>query len=196
MTGNREPEQRKIKTGGGRYIENLGNYFENFEQLVINWLGDKGQAPAKRDSTQQTLLNWVQTEVEGRLEDSLHNRVLITLDKKEAPSQVIRPWSIDVKIGSQPPRRLLSYPKITTIYDRKNINGRFLILGAPGSGKTTTLLQLAQVLINRAQEDINQPIPVLLNLSSWQDDKQSIKDWIIGDLKKNMVSAKMLEKSG
>lgn len=58
-----------------------------------------------------------------------------------------------------------------------------MILGAPGSGKTTTLLELAQVLIERAQNS-NESIPILLNLSSWKDDKQKIKDWIVADLRR------------
>ncbi len=180
MTGNREPERREIQTGGGRYIENLGTYFE---KLFINIRGDKEQVPPKRDKTQQTLLDWVEHEVKSRLHSSLHNRVYILLNKEEDLSQVNPPWAIDVKVGTKPSERFSSNTKITDIYDREEINGRLLILGAPGSGKTTTLLQLAQVLINRAQDDINQPIPVLLNLSSWKEDKKSIKDWIIDDLK-------------
>ena len=179
MTEKREPDQREIKTDGGRYIENLGTYFEN---LIINLIGEEKQPENKRDKTQQTLLDWVKHEVAARLDQSLHNRVSILLEKEEDPSQVIPPWAIDVKIGTHQPFRLPSNTTITDIYEREDIKGRLLILGAPGSGKTTTLLQLAQVLIIRVQSDINQPIPVLLNLSSWKDDKQSIKDWIWTEL--------------
>ncbi|MGK7949640.1 MAG: tetratricopeptide repeat protein [Xenococcaceae cyanobacterium] len=137
----------------------------------------------QRNKTEQTLLHWVEHEVKSRLHSSLHNRTSILLGKEEDPSKVNPPWAIDVKIGSQSSSRLAPNITITDIYDREDINGRLLILGAPGSGKTTMLLQLAQELINRAQSDTKQPIPVLLNLSSWKDDKQSIKDWIIADLK-------------
>ena len=137
----------------------------------------------QRDETQRELWGFVHKEVKNRLKHSLDNRIFITLDKTEDYCQVNPPWAIDIKIGTGEPERLPSNTKITEIYDREDIDGRLLILGAPGSGKTTTLLQLAQDLISRAQEDSNQPIPVLLNLSSWKEDKQSIKDWIIDDLK-------------
>ncbi len=137
----------------------------------------------RRPKTEQLMLRKVKEEVAARLKHSLHNRVSILLDKEEDISQVKPPWAIDVKVGTKPSERLPSETQITDIYDREDINGKLLILGAPGSGKTTTLLQLAQVLVNRAQDDINQPIPVLLNLSSWKEDKQCIKDWIIDDLK-------------
>ena len=42
-----------------------------------------------------------------------------------------------------------------------------LILGAPGSGKTITLLQLLEELLGQARADGNEPIPLLFNLSSF-----------------------------
>jgi hypothetical protein len=42
-----------------------------------------------------------------------------------------------------------------------------LILGAPGSGKTITLLQLLQELLQAARADGQAPIPLLFNLSSF-----------------------------
>ena len=57
------------------------------------------------------------------------------------------------------------------------INGKLLILGNPGSGKTTTMLDLAKVLIDRATAQPDLPIPVLFNLSGWKDDRL-IRDWL------------------
>jgi tetratricopeptide (TPR) repeat protein len=47
---------------------------------------------------------------------------------------------------------------------------RFVLLGAPGSGKTETLKHLAREAARRRLEDQTAPIPVFLDLSSWHDD--------------------------
>ncbi|PSO93103.1 MAG: hypothetical protein BRC48_13030 [Cyanobacteria bacterium QS_9_48_30] len=57
-----------------------------------------------------------------------------------------------------------------------------LILGEPGSGKTITLLELARDLIERAERDAHQPIPVVFNLSSWTQKKQTIAEWLVQEL--------------
>ncbi len=69
------------------------------------------------------------------------------------------------------------------MFDDEDVGGRLLILGAPGSGKTTTMLELAAELTRRAEDDPEEPMPVLFNLSSWKDDKQPISEWLVGELK-------------
>ncbi|MEO1559253.1 MAG: hypothetical protein AAFS12_06325, partial [Cyanobacteria bacterium J06632_19] len=53
----------------------------------------------------------------------------------------------------------------------------------PGAGKTTMLLKLAEELVERAKEDSTKAVPVLFSLPTWNSDKQSIKDWLIEQLK-------------
>ncbi|NER97582.1 MAG: NACHT domain-containing protein [Symploca sp. SIO1B1] len=120
--------------------------------------------------------------METRLESSLHNRVYIIPDKDKNPSQVEHPWNIDVKSGSKPKKRLPKNTHIIDLFDRLGVGGRLLILGKPGAGKTTMLLELAKVLVQRVEEDLNEPVPVLLSLSSWQNNQQSISDWIVAEL--------------
>lgn len=72
---------------------------------------------------------------------------------------------------------------IIYFYDCDHILGKLLILGYPGSGKTTTLFQLGKVLVQRAEDKSDQPIPIYLKLSSWKKDNQSIEDWIIETLR-------------
>ena len=40
------------------------------------------------------------------------------------------------------------------------VGGGLLVLGAPGAGKTTVLLQLAREPLDRAERDPEQPVPV------------------------------------
>ena len=57
-----------------------------------------------------------------------------------------------------------------------------LILGAPGGGKTTSLLTLASDLLITARDDAAAAMPVLLNLSSWPQQKSALSAWITDEL--------------
>ncbi len=139
--------------------------------------------PAQRHHNEKQLLQAVKEEVAARLKQSLHNAVLINLGKEAQPEQVKRSWSSDIKIGDKPSEPIPDDTSILKIFDQEEIAGKLLILGNPGAGKTTTMLDLAQALVVRSQENCDYPIPVLFNLSTWKDNKQSIRDWLILELK-------------
>ncbi|MEM6520099.1 MAG: NACHT domain-containing protein [Cyanobacteria bacterium P01_D01_bin.71] len=106
--------------------------------------------------------------------------------------QVSRPWDSQLRTADQSPKALPPNTHIADVFDRRDVGGKLLILGNPGSGKTTTMLDLAAVLIQRANDDPQQPIPVMVNLSSWQNANQSLIDWLINELKlKYGVSPKL-----
>jgi hypothetical protein len=119
-----------------------------------------------------------ETWVEGVLRNSLHDEVLISLGKRPMDEAVEPPWKQVVELSSQRSQLLLRDRKITTLFDA---TGLLLILGEPGSGKTTTLLELASNLIPRAKADAKERVPVVLNLSSWKK-KQPLTEWISGEL--------------
>lgn len=50
----------------------------------------------------------------------------------------------------------------------KSMAGRTLLLGEPGAGKTTTLIQFARDQLERHIDDPTQPVPVLASLLKWQ----------------------------
>lgn len=133
----------------------------------------------------KNLLEAVKHEVVARLSQSLHNQmeVLINVPKQFQAQQVKRIWDMSVKIGDRPTLKLSPDADIIDVFDDPLVGGRLLILGAPGSGKTTTLLELGQELVIRAQMDGELGIPVFLNLSSWKDDKQSIEEWLVEELR-------------
>ncbi len=163
-------------SGGG---DNVGG-----NKTEYHYYGNSNQQETvKREKNQQTLLDWIETEVNSRLNQSLHNRISILLDKEEDPLSVSPFWEMELKVDTRKQEKLPSETTIFSIYNREDIKGRLLILGEPGSGKTTTLLQLAKVLVERAKNDPDQPIPILFNLSAWKEDKQSIHEWIIESLK-------------
>ncbi|MHC5611956.1 MAG: hypothetical protein ACYTXA_13320 [Nostoc sp.] len=96
-----------------------------------------------RPKNQRILLAEVKNEVTARLRQSLHNAVLINLGKESQPQQVKRPWDAEIKIGFKPAVPLPDTTTILEVFDSEEIAGKLLILGAPGSGKTTTQLELA-----------------------------------------------------
>ena len=79
-----------------------------------------------------------------------------------------------------PPRPLPMGTPISEVFDKAA--GGLLILGKPGAGKTTLLLQLADELLDRAEGDTDQPIPVVVNLASWARRRQPLKTWLVEEL--------------
>ena len=106
----------------------------------------------------RNLLAEVKKEVIGRLTQSFHGE-LIKLLKETKPQAVQRPWDDEVKVAAHRSVLLEPETEIIEVFDEEAIAGKLLILGAPGAGKTTTLLQLAGKLLDRAE-----PIPVSLCL--------------------------------
>ncbi len=91
------------------------------------------------------------------------------------------PWSGVVDRGGlQRERQRLPARQIVSVFDEAQ--GELLILGRPGSGKTTLMLMLASALIERAEADISLPMPVVFNLSSWGERHGDLGDWLIEEL--------------
>jgi hypothetical protein len=116
--------------------------------------------------------------VDGVLKHSLHNEVLISLGKQQMDKAVDAPWKYTVEVAYPVELPSLEKRDITAVYDA---TGSLLVLGEPGSGKTTTLLDLARTLLARAGNDNKERVPVVLNLSSWKK-KQPLAEWISGEL--------------
>ena len=131
----------------------------------------------------QILLNKVRNYwIAGVLEKSLHSTVLIELGLEERLDATQTPWGVAWETPNQPRQNLPGGTKIIDKFDEIGEGRTLLILGEPGSGKTTSLLQLARDLVDRAEQDINQPIPVVFNLSSWVRSTQTITDWLVAEL--------------
>ncbi|NDJ53787.1 MAG: protein kinase, partial [Chloroflexi bacterium] len=116
--------------------------------------------------------------VEGVLENSLHNVAMIDLGLKPSWGVVNNPW--DTLIRTSSGKDTPTNKSILSIFDQ--MNGKLLILGDPGSGKTTTLLALARDLLDRADRDEQHPIPVVFNLSSWGESQLPLTEWLVEEL--------------
>lgn len=118
--------------------------------------------------------------IQGVLENSLHGAALIELGLRESIGKVDNPWDILLRKPDTTDETLPPGTQILDVFDR--LNGTLLILGEPGSGKTTTLLELTRDLLQRARQDNEHPIPVVFNLSSWSENRKPIEQWLVDEL--------------
>ena len=125
-----------------------------------------GSEEARNRRNQRILLEKVKRFwIRGVLENSLYDAVLIELGMQAQPDLVEHPLQVVVDMPEQDKRIPPLGKPILEIFDEAD--RALLILGTPGSGKTTTLLKLARDLAARAEQDPTEPIPVIFNLSSW-----------------------------
>jgi GTPase SAR1 family protein len=185
-----------------RDIFNIGSIQGDLN--VVNY--DKQPRSRQEFNARKRLLNEIRTELAGR--KPLHQAAMLNLGKEQQPHQVQRPWDVSVKVGEQRSFQLPSETSILEVFEEPTIGGKLLILGKAGSGKTTTLLELAQRLYDRAEMDSNAPIPLILELSSWkpitrrsgflgfgkqEETDPPIQDWILSQLQSKGVSKKIGE---
>ncbi len=131
----------------------------------------------------QILLNKVRNYwLRGVLEKSLHGRALIELGLEERLDAIESPLNSVWETPEQPRQPLPNGTRLIDKFDEMGEGRSLLILGEPGSGKTTALLELARNLVKRAEQDIHQPIPVVLNLSSWTSQEQTLGEWLVAEL--------------
>lgn len=131
----------------------------------------------------QILLNKVKNYwIKGVLETSLHDKALIELGLEERLNAVDRPWGLEWESPEADRQPLPQGTRILDPFKSLGVGRTLLILGDPGSGKTTTLLELTRDLIATAEQDFYHLIPVVFNLSSWAGGKQAIADWLVQEL--------------
>jgi hypothetical protein len=119
--------------------------------------------------------------VDGVLEQSLHQIARLELGLETRPQAVPHPWELLVHPLDQAPKPLPPGVGITAVFDQ--LGQALLILGAPGAGKTTQLLELARDLLDRAEKDPAHPIPVVFNLSTWATRRQPLDRWLVDELR-------------
>ncbi|NCF65961.1 MAG: NACHT domain-containing protein [Chloroflexi bacterium] len=130
--------------------------------------------------------------LKGVLEESLHGGELIDLSLAYRPSALADSVEPQWQQTSEYDIPLPFGTKISTVFSAAG--GELLILGDPGAGKTTMLLQLVNDLLAYAEGDEERPIPVVFSLASWNDE-QPLDEWLIGELSNNYEVPHQLSRS-
>jgi len=126
------------------------------------------------------MLHRMGSEVEQRLKTSLHGAAWMQLGYEARPDVVLGHRSRAAEEYDTPSPIEMPTGSIVDIFDA--CDGELLILGAPGAGKTTTLLSLARALIARAVDDVALPIPLIFNLASWGRVSGALDAWLVREL--------------
>jgi hypothetical protein len=187
----------------------LSSFLTNLLQIKTQ-LKNLSAAPVAADldtrAERAKLLKAFNIKLEKRLRDVLGNDQLIALSYENRPGEVGRyqrqapppeatPQSeanFLTRLESLISKRLLQRPNqpavelppnecMLEVFRREH--GRLFILGAPGAGKTTTLLELTKELLAVAKTDAQAPVPIIFELSNWKDDRQAIDQWLVAQLK-------------
>jgi hypothetical protein len=118
--------------------------------------------------------------VNGVLEQALQGVNRLELVRQAYPAAIEHPWAQVVEPPLHKPEPISSEKSMLDLYHEAD--RALLILGAPGAGKTIALLELARDLISLAEADPGCPIPVILNLSSWSEQRGALPDWVVEEL--------------
>jgi predicted NACHT family NTPase len=125
-------------------------------------------------------------EIRKRLTDTLgRDRILMDVSIEERERWVNRsPLAADrtLQVDGRDCGTLDANKMLIETFGQDDIEKKLLILGAPGAGKTTALLSLAEQLVEGAISQPRTVIPVIFELSTWRNDNQSIESWLIEQL--------------
>jgi hypothetical protein len=117
---------------------------------------------------------WSQRIING-LDRSLQHAVDMQLGLREAPELIKLSYQ-------QTPGHTGDRVDLVTAYQRAG--RQLVILGPPGSGKTTQALVLMRHLLDIARRDPSAPVPEIFHLASWVRDGKPLLEWLSDQLQR------------
>ncbi|MEG4496028.1 NACHT domain-containing protein [Microcoleus sp. F10-C6] len=163
-------------------VQALMQSVEGNQQAIKDLLKElqKPKSKKQRSPAEENLRKQVGGSIGERLKELPYKVKLINLDKQCQQYLVKHPDNVE--LNSEYQRKIREDGNILNIFD--DAQGQLLILGEPGSGKTTTMLVLAEALLERAEKQSDAPIPVLLKLSSFKKEEKNLFNWLLEELRK------------
>jgi predicted NACHT family NTPase len=142
---------------------------------------------------QSLLKNVKEIWIKDGLEACVFSKILMDLNISQKPNLIKKPFNESTLIIDRSRTNLKEENLTSGLLQRVVNHGKsILVTGEPGSGKTTTLLKLLEKLIEKTEQDLNNPIPIVFNLSSWSISKKSISDWLVQELHEKYRVSKSL----
>ncbi len=138
--------------------------------------GQQIRPAALQQQNRKRMLGRLRHSYNELLEYSLQKLVWIELGLAGIPNAVQNATNRLVRLSQQDAQMLPPGTSILEVYETSE--RELLILGEPGAGKSTLLLRLAQKLVQLAEQDETHPLPVILRLSSWAEQKPALEDWV------------------
>jgi hypothetical protein len=137
------------------------------------------------------MLRAVRTRVNELLDKTINKGSEIGLGFVEVPDALIR-LETRSRVPVDTPVELPPGTPVIDVFEK--FGAHLLILGAPGAGKTTLLRKLARALVEQAQQDDRERIPVILELATWAAEHKPLPEWMIDQLQQSyLVPRKVAE---
>jgi len=172
-----------------RYRKDIKDDF----QLGRNNFSRKQSLTRQEYRWRQVLLSKVKENwIKGVLEKSLFKQVLFEQTIANRPDAIQKHPFSQLEELSVESDKSFEFMQASDIFEEMGAGRTLLILGEPGTGKTISLLKLAERLIKRTEQDLSLPIPVIFNLSSWSIKQESIANWLVEELQDKYQASKAL----
>ncbi len=147
---------------------------------LLSWLGSRDkQVLFTRPLSEQGrihMLRRLRMRYGQILAQSLQGAVQVELGLASRPAAVQNAVSLAMRVPDQPEHLLPPHTSIVQAYELAQ--HELLILGEPGAGKSTLLVELAHYLVEQAEQNATHPLPILLPLSSWAEQKRPLDEWL------------------